>query len=126
MSLAAADVAEALSAIREEGALCQFETIVATPIDANKPWLGSNNVPSTQDVYIAFVDAATAVALIAAWKGDVEVASSTRYGLMGNHDFVPQVGQRVLRQGKEALVVKDVMEAAPADIPVFYVLEFNA
>jgi hypothetical protein len=126
MTLTAEDIAEAKDAIREEGVRVLFEQVASTPIDATKPWLGTTDVPTEYQAWIAFVDQATAAAMITDWKKDADYSSSTRFGIMGNHGFEPQVGNRVKRAGKEDLVVKDVMASAPADIPVFYVLEFNA
>lgn len=126
MSLAAEDIADALQAIRDEGTPVTFVSVASTPIDPAKPWLGTNDVPSEIVVSMVFVDQAAAASLIAGWTGDAELASSKRFGMIGNNGFEPAVGQRVQRAGKEDLVVKDVMIAAPADVAVFYVLEFDA
>lgn len=126
MTLTREDIADALSVIREEGAACLFETITTTITDPDKPWLGGASVPTNTPVHIAFVNQATAAALVTAWAKDGEIGSSTLFGLMGNHSFEPAIGQRVLRDGKEALVVKAVTVAAPADVAVFYLLEFSA
>lgn len=127
MRLDAQDIADIQQAIRDEGAECQWEVVASVPKDPLKPWLGSVNTPTLTTVWIAFVDMATAAALIAQWGKDTDISSSTRFGLMANSPgVVPAAGQRVLRTGKEALVVKDVTEASPADIPLFYLLEFSA
>lgn len=126
MSMTAEDIAEAKDAIREEGVRVAFQQVESTPIDPAKPWLGTNDVPTDHIAWIAFVDQATAAAMVTDWKKDADYSSSTRFGIMGNHGFEPQVGNIVKRAGKEDLVVKDVMASAPADVPVFYVLEFNA
>lgn len=126
MSLAAEDMADALEAIRDEGAEVTLRSVVSVPTDPNKPWLGGVDTPTDTPVWIAFVDQATAAAMLGEWRKDTEVAASGRFGIMGNHGVEPEIGNIVARAGKEDLVVKDVMVAAPADIPIFYVLEFNA
>lgn len=127
MRLDAEDIAEIRSMIRDEGAECQWEAVTSVPKDPAKPWLGNVNTPVLTPVWICFVDMATAAALLAQWGKDSDVLSSSRFGLMGNHDpLKPAAGQRVLRTGKEALIVRDVTEASPADIPLFYLLEFSA
>lgn len=127
MTLTREDVADALSVIREEGAACQWIGATTVLHDPLKPWLGGVTTPNETPVHIAFVDQATAAALVTAWAKDGEVGSSTLFGLMGNHGFEPRIGQQVQRpNSSERLVVKDVTTAAPADVAVFYLLEFNA
>jgi hypothetical protein len=127
MRLDAQDIADIRQGIRDEGVACQWESVSRVLVDADKPWLGSANTATTTDVWIAFVDTATAAALLTQWGKDSDVQASSRFGLMGNHaPLEPQVGQRVLRTGKEALVVKNISEASPADVPLFYLVEFSA
>lgn len=126
MSLTSEDIAEAKDAIREEGVRVAFQQMTSTPIDPKKPWLGTTDVPTDHIAWIAFVDQATAAAMVTDWKQDADYSSATRFGIMGNHGFEPQPGNIVKRADKEDLVVKDVMASAPADVPVFFVLEFNA
>lgn len=127
MRLDAQDIADIQQAIRDEGAECQWESLASVPVDVSKPWLGNINTPTLATVWIAFVDTATAAAMLTQWGKDSDVQASSRFGLMANHaPLVPAAGQRVLRSGKEALVCKDVAEASPADVPLFYLLEFSA
>jgi hypothetical protein len=126
MSLAAEDVADALDAIREEGAPVNFVTVESVPINPDKPWLGTTDTPTEATVHMAFIDQATAAAMVNEWSGDAELPASTRYGMLGNNGFEPSVGQVIKRPGKEDLVVRKVMIAAPADVPVFFVLEMSA
>jgi hypothetical protein len=126
MRLDAQDLADIRQAITEEGATCLWETKTKTAVDANKPWLGTTSVPVEHSVSITFVDIATAAAMLSQWGKDTEVSSSTLFGLMGNHGFTPGIGERVLRAGKEDLIVKDITEAAPAGVALFYLVEFSA
>lgn len=126
MRLDAEDLADIRQAITDEGAECLWESKTKTPIDADKPWLGTTSEPVNHTVWIAFVDIATAAAMLSQWGKDNEVSSSTLFGLMGNHGFAPVIGERVLRTGKEDLIVKDITEAAPAGVALFYLLEFSA
>lgn len=127
MRLEAEDVAEIRSMIEEEGGVCQWETITSTFIDEDKPWLGTTNGPTLTDVWICFVDMATAAAMLRQWGKADEIGSSTLYGLMGAYGFTPAIGERVLRgDEQEALIVKDITEAAPSEVVVFYLLEFSA
>lgn len=127
MRLDAQDIAEIQQAIRDEGVDCQWEVVSSVAVDPAKPWLGNTNTPVLTPVWIAFVDTATAAAMLTQWGKDSDVQASSRFGLMANHaPLVPAIGQRVLRTGKEALVCRDISEAAPADVPLFYLLEFSA
>lgn len=126
MRLDATDLADIRQSMTDEGAECLWESKTKTLKDADKPWLGTTSEPVNHTVWIAFVDMATAAALLSQWGKDNEVSSSTLYGLMGNHGFDPVIGERVLRTDKEDLIAKDITEASPAGVPLFYLLEFNA
>lgn len=126
MNLDLQDTADILAGIRDEGGPAVWVTVVRALRDPDKPWLGTTSVPTDVPVFISFVDMATAAALIEQWRPGADLSSSSLFGLMGNHGFDPQVGERVKRDGKEDLVVKDVTEAAPTGTALFYVLEFTA
>lgn len=126
MRLDAEDIADIQEAIRDEGMPCQWQTVEETPIDPNKPWLGNELVPTLNPVDIAFVDVATAGALLTQWGKDTDVGSSSLFGLMPHVSFTPEIGQLVKRAGREDLTVKDVTAAEPAGVAVFYLLEFSA
>lgn len=122
----AEDVQDALDAIREEGTLVNFTEIDSVLVNPEKPWLGTIDTPNERGVYMVFIDQATAAALIGQWTGDAELASGTRFGMIGNNGFEPSIGQVIKRPDKEDLVVRKVMQAAPADVPVYYILELSA
>lgn len=126
MNLDAEDTADILAGIQDEGGPAVWVTTTRALKDADKPWLGSEATPTNVDVWISFVDMATAAALLEQWRPGTDLSSSALFGLMGNHGFEPKVGERVTRTDKEDLVVKDITEAAPTGVALFYVLEFQA
>ena len=127
MRLEQQDIEDIRAAIRDEGMACLWVKDTLTLIDPAKPWLGSTAQPTEKPCTIAFVDMATAAALVTQWRPDADIGSSVLFGLMGNEPGLePKIGERVLREGREDLIVKDVTEAAPAGVALFYVLEFQA
>ena len=126
MNLTAQDLAEIRAMIEEEGMECVWREAEGALVDANKPWLGSDTANIDTPVWIAFVNVATAAAMLTQWKDKVELSSKSLFGLMGGYGVEPSIGDLVLRPSGETIVVKDIASAAPAGEVLFYILEFQA
>lgn len=126
MRLDREDVADILAGIRDEGAKCLWETKTKVPKDPAKPWQGTTSTPVEHEIWMMFVDMATAAAMLTQWGKGSTISSSTLFGIMGNHGFDPSIGDRVLRLGEEDLIAKDITSATPAGNALFYLVEFSA
>lgn len=117
------DIAMALEMVEEFGQQCQWQQIVTTLTDPNKPWLGGVDVPVSHQPFICFLpatDSNSGFGISKLRSSEDTVAFST-YGLMGAQDFTPAVPDKVLRDG-EPLVVTAIDVLKPNGFPILYIL----
>lgn len=126
MRLDAQDRAEILVGIKEEGSTGVWTKAAKTPKDPDKPWLGSDTVPTAYPVACLFVDAATAQAFIRAYALDTEVSFRSLYGILGWEGIDLAVGEKFTTKGGKQYIAKRVATATPADVPIFFIVEFDA
>jgi hypothetical protein len=119
------DIAAARETIEEDGQLCQWvkQTIVLT--DPDKPWLGGVPTDHPYDVPIAFVPASGNIFGMTRYKAAIEAGEFTTFGLMAPPDgFVPELGDKVLRDGAP-LVLVNLDTLRPAEDVVLYILSIK-
>ena len=126
MRLDRADRENILAGIKEEGTSGLWAKSIKTPIDPDKPWLGSHDVPDEKFMYCLFVDAATAQSFIRQYSIDTEISFRSLYGILGWQGFDLEVGETFYTKSGKTYVARKVAKACPADVPIFFVVEFDA
>jgi hypothetical protein len=118
------DIAAAREAIEEDGQVCQWVKQVTTLTDEAAPWLGGATEETSNDVPIVFVPANASGSTfgLTKYRGAIEAGDFDTFGLMAPPvGFVPELGDKVLRDGAPlVLVTLDALR--PAQDVVLYIL----
>ncbi len=118
------EIETAQELIAENGQVCQWHKVVTTLVDAERPWLGGEDVPTVHNPSICFLPATDGGSGFGITKfrnaGD-DIPSFSTFGLMGAVEFDPQVGDKVLRDGVP-LVIVAIDTLAPAEDPILHIL----
>jgi len=119
-------IATAQRLIEKKGQLVQWHS-VPNPIiaDSNEPWIVTEPVPVTHDVYICFVPVRDREMrkFLAYIKGS-EVPTGRLAGLMGAVNFEPAIKDEVVRDGA-LLKLADIDLLSPNGQKVLYTIEFE-
>jgi hypothetical protein len=116
-------IATVLRLIKKNGQNVVWRKTVRTP-DAQRPWNAADSAPVDNAVVIAWIrkSGSLAEAIQHILKG-TEVNVGSQRGLMGAVSFVPDLTDKVVRNGV-TLPIKAIEAIAPAGIAVLYIIEF--
>jgi hypothetical protein len=118
------EIQTALELIEENGQVCDWHKDVTTLTDADRPWLGGDDVPDVKHPSICFIpatDGGSGFGMTRFRKAGEDVPSFSTFGLMGAVDFEPELQDKVLREG-EPLVIVAIDKLKPNEQTLLYIL----
>lgn len=118
-------IAQAQKQIKKKGQLVTWTQTAAVVNDPSKPFITSDaGSPITYPVYIAFLSPRKGLSSVLAYLKNTDVVQAGIRGLMGAVDFVPQITDKVIRNGK-TLTIRNIDPLAPNGQVILYSIEFN-